>query len=60
MLKKHDERTMTDGANGMDDTENEDAVEKKENGWIIPKKYVAIEKSFKKNEAELKKDKEQQ
>ena len=35
--KEYDERTMIDNENDMDYTDNDDVVEKKENGWILPK-----------------------
>ena len=46
---------MIDNESDMDDADNNDVVEKKEKGWITPKKHTAIEKSLKKHETELKK-----
>ena len=45
--EEYDEILLIDDENYVDDADNGDIVEKKENGWTMPKKHVAIEKSLK-------------
>ena len=37
--KEDDERTLIENENDVDDADNKCVVEKKENGWIIPKTH---------------------
>ena len=39
----------------MDNKNNKDVAEKKESGWIMPKRHMPIDKSVKTHNAELKK-----